>query len=683
MNQTPKTLLELKNVSFGYRTGDQSFSVLRQLNLSVHQGEFVAIQGPSGSGKSTLFYVIGCLLRPSCGQVLFDGHDVTKLGESALAFFRNRNIGFVFQQFHLLPRATVLDNILLPARYPAETAVVTPEIRARATELAIKLGLGDFLDRAPNQLSGGQQQRVAIARALLQDVDIILADEPTGNLDSKNAAQVMDLFGELHRQGKTIIIITHDSEIAARCQRVFHFKDGVIERTEVRNTIEITRTQSSAIKTQYQEPDSLLAQLRLARSSLPLVIQNILRNRTKSLLTMVGVIIGVAAVLSMISLGQFTKRRVLEGYESMGVNKLSISGYPSWDRKATDTITGTAFQGFQWERDLKTLPEVIPEVTYVSPQVNLYATQFSYRGRVVQANSGDALSLLGVSHQFAQISNSNVALGNFISPFHVGNFSRVCVVGADVAKELGTNSADILNEIISASIENRINFPCKVIGVLESRKGEHSTNKMVLVPFTTLTSIGNDWSSKIHRFYVKVPSANDVEDTGIRIRHLFESRYGKSGRFNVDNEAVMLAQMKRFLNIFNILLGAIAFVSLMVGGIGIHNMMLVSVADRLKEIGLRKALGATKQSIRMLFLSESLMLCIAAGIIGVIIGLGLCQAGIYMATQLVKTLKFEWVLDPFALGLALISIVSVGIISGLIPALKAEKLEVIEALRSE
>ncbi len=371
-------MFEIKDLTFSYRLAEAEVAVLKSLNFKVLPGEFVAIQGPSGSGKSTLFYILGFLLKPTSGSILFDGLDITKLSAADLTVLRNQKIGFIFQQFHLLSKANVLDNILLPTCYPSETSSRERRHEEKARRLAAEVGLGTHLAHSPNQLSGGQQQRVAIARALMNDIDLILADEPTGNLDSQSALQILELLGELNRRGKTIILITHDTEVAKKCSKVFHLKDGAF--THVVKNFKPPRPAPETLPPEGRQTTSkslfvslpvaypLSLYRRVAYSVLPLVSENLFRNKAKSLLTMLGVVIGVGAVLAMVTLGQFTKRKILATYENLGVNKLMIRGYPNRQRKATDSVL-VSFMAFDWERDIATLKKTFPEILYMSPMM--------------------------------------------------------------------------------------------------------------------------------------------------------------------------------------------------------------------------------------------------------------------------------------------------------------------------
>ncbi|EOA6573568.1 ABC transporter ATP-binding protein [Vibrio cholerae] len=222
---SPAPLVELQQICKHYTSGQNVVKALDGVDLTIRHGEFLAILGPSGSGKSTLMNVLGCLDKPTAGRYQLDGHPVDSLSTQQLAAIRNQKIGFVFQSFNLLEYASALDNVTLPLVY---AGVKAKDRRRRATELLTRVGLADRLDHKPNQLSGGQKQRVAIARALINQPQILLADEPTGALDSKSGAEIEALFNELHREGRTIIVVTHDNELAKRTKRIVTIRDGQV-----------------------------------------------------------------------------------------------------------------------------------------------------------------------------------------------------------------------------------------------------------------------------------------------------------------------------------------------------------------------------------------------------------------------------------------------------------------------
>ncbi|MBL7544540.1 MAG: ATP-binding cassette domain-containing protein [Bdellovibrionaceae bacterium] len=681
------SLIRLRNLNFSYRTSDgEDVPVLKNLNLEVHSGELLAIQGPSGSGKSTLLYIIGCLLNSYQGDVEISGQNIASFSDEQLAILRNQHIGFVFQQFHLLPKATVLDNILLPSQYPSETPKSFYASIERAEKLIDELGLQGRSHHFPNQLSGGQQQRVSIARALLNDAQIILADEPTGSLDTHNSKQIMELLKSANKTGRTVIIITHDPEIAQQCNKVVHFRDGEIKEIVDNKKMPTVLGQNLSdtfscqkIETNRNRWDLFNRYIRVGISLIPLALQSLKQNKSRSILTMLGIVIGVAAVLSMITIGSFTKNRILESYAEMGVNTIMFYGFPNWELKATDQVP-VVFQSFNWNRDLVPLKKVFPEVIGISPMMRSWDNKISYAGKIIDSD----VRSLGVSADGLPIANRKIIIGNNFSPFHIEYRSAVCVIGFEIYQRLFMNVSPV-GQIVTVS-QRDYSFGCRVIGVLESQTSNKEWSKpnlQIYLPYTFFQGTTDPWASQIRDVVIQVRDGADASLVGKKIKAFFEMKYGKSARFDIGSDSKLIAQMNKFLSLFTILLAAIAMVSLAVGGIGITNMMLVSVSERFKEIGIRKAFGATNFSIRVQYLVESVLICSLAGAIGLTVGFILYEGAIYGATKLISNLTFEWIIDLTALSLSIISIFVVGVLSGLTPALKAEKLQVIEALRSE
>ncbi len=675
-------MIQARNLFHSYHVGDAKIPVLHGLSLAVREGEMVAIQGPSGSGKSTLMYLFGCLQRVESGELLVAGLDITSLDETELARFRAKRLGFVFQQFHLLPRATVLENILLPTHYTADAAEPGEAQRERAKELATMLGLGERLDHLPNQLSGGQQQRVAIARALMNDPPLILADEPTGNLDSKSSAQILDLLRSLNRDhGRTVVIITHDPEVAAKCDRTVSVRDGKVVDDE-KSSAPVEKSRSIPDPLPDSSAPSPWQWFRMIRQQLPQAWQSLNRNRVRSFLTMTGITIGIAAVLSMVTLGQFTKDRILETYAVLGVDTLSFYGNTNWELKATDK-TGTPFYSFDWERDVNPLRRIFPEILRISPVLYSWRTQVSYAGKVLDS---DDVMLMGVNEDALATTNRGVMLGRNMNSYHVENAAPVCLIGLEIQQRLLANVHPI-GQVITFGQESEKKYTCRVIGVLEHQSGKSDRFKpdyQLAVPFTYFQNgAGGSWQRGIVNITIQLRPGSDVEKVGRAIRAFFEQKYGKAGRFRVDTDSVLISQMQKFLSLFSVLLTMIAMVSLGVGGMGIANMMLVSVSERYREIGLLKALGATPRSVRLQFLLEAVLICGLGGLIGILLGMGAYHAAIWGATKLIPKLEFTWVIDWWALALSFVSIAVVGILSGLFPAVKAEKLQVIEAMRAD
>lgn len=673
-------ILRTERLHFSYRGEAGVIPIIRGIDLQIHRGEMTALCGPSGSGKSTLLYLLSGLLKNDSGQVHFDGHHLNTLSSSELSILRNQHIGFVFQQFHLLPKLNVLENILLPATYAHH--LPQKDMKARARELAGKVGLQDRLDHLPSQLSGGQQQRVSIARALLMKPSLILADEPTGNLDSQTSGEILEIFRELIREGTTVVLITHDQEVAKKCDREIFFRDGKIqEEHRYQQSQSVQKKSPPQEKFSTEKKESFFGNIWLfIQSYLDFQILRSGQNRGRTILTMVGVIVGVAAVLVMLTMGRFAKDQILNSYAEIGVNTVVFDGYQNWRLKTTEKVPA-AFREFQWEQDLKPLFKIFPFIQAMSPILDTSTSGLSYSGQTLNEES----TLSGVNEWALPIINRKVILGSGISYFHIENRSPVCLVGIQIIQKLFRNRAPI-GETLNL-VMNEDGAACQIIGVLEPRSSSQSRrhpDMEIYMPYTTLqTMITNSWQRRVQRVYMRVHPSAPMDKFAQILPKYFEQKYGKSGNFFVNSNSQLIAQMQKFLTIFTWLLASVAMVTLAVGGMGITNMMLVSVNERFREIGIRKAVGATNASIRKQFLRESITVCLAAGVLGIIAGFVFYEGALWFASKLTDKIAFQWLFDPFAFALSLVSILAVGIFSGLFPAIKAEKLQVIEALRSE
>ncbi len=670
-------ILEARNLKFSYKIGEP---VLRSVSFVIEQGDFVAVTGPSGSGKSTLFYLLGALAENFDGEILFRGTNYQRMNAKEKSIFRNREIGFVFQQFHLLARATVLDNVLLPTYYPYDTSLPTHQDRERAMEILSHLGIEELAHRKPQELSGGQQQRVAIARALIRNPNIVLADEPTGNLDSKSAAAVMEIFKKLHAEGKTVILVTHSSEVSAQCSRVLKFKDGQLE-----SDTRLTPLKKTAVDAQVSHLEPRLEKFPFSsylRAMVP-AWQNVTRTKAKSALTMLGVVLGIAAVLTTMSLGSYTKQRILDSYQSLGVNTLNFAGYQNWRGTGKD-FSISIFKEFSWKSDVLAMMRVFPDIEYASPiSRGGQEETFNYGGQAFKEN----ISVYGVNEQYFLISNQTLSIGRHLSYLDIENANPVCVIGADVHTKLFAGVTPISKTITVASSYDS-NYPCRVVGVLAPQPappdGGFRPDSAIYIPYTySVKNISNPWQRAIMELRLKVADGGDPDEVGKQIMGYFKSRYGTSGEFNFYSNAKVIAQMKLFLTVFSLLLTAVASIALVVGGVGINNMMLVNLSERLKELGLRKALGATPTQIRALVLTESIVICGIGGVIGIVFGVIGYQSLIFAATKLLKDIQYEWIFQPGAILASTSAIILTGILSGLVPALRAERLQVIDALRQE
>lgn len=668
-------MIQIENLNFSYKSSDVNVSIFKDFSLSIEKGDFVAIKGPSGSGKSTLLYLIAGLLNFDQGKIQFNGADISKMSDYELAKFRNKKISFIFQQFHLLPKSTVLENILLPTLYPIEEKKCLKNNVSRVKTIISDLGLIDRINHLPTQLSGGQQQRVAIGRALINDPDVILADEPTGNLDSKSAMHIVSILKKLNDAGKSIILITHDDEVASAASKIFHLKDGKLD---------------GHFKPSIGEPNRLLKKLDKAKVKrlspfnyiklVPVIMKNAFQHKTRSVLTMLGITVGVAAVCSMITLGNFMKEKILDGYADLGVNTIVFHGYPNRKLKAIDKFP-VKYRFFNWEKELLPLKRIFSSIDLISPNLTSWGTTVTFGGKSIEKEP----RLIGVSEDGLKVLNRRLIAGRPITKFHIERKHSVCIIGFDIGNILFSTTSPI-GQVIHIS-QNSSTFTCKIIGVLESKTSNKEwakPNLQIYIPFTVFQAISEYWwSAQIKNVTIKLKNDADVELVGKGIRRFFEKKYGKSGEFRVDSDSILVAQMKKFLSLFSLLLTAIAVITLAVGGIGIANMMLVSVSERLKEIGIRKSVGATSTSIRYQFLLESIFLCTIAGMFGIIIGVCTYQLAILGASKFIDKLEFTWIVDWSAMFFSVVSILLVGVISGLIPALKAEKLQVVDALRSE
>ncbi len=667
------SLIEVKNLSFTYRSKDRApVSIFKDFNLSIEEGDWVSIMGPSGTGKSTLLYLLSGLLKVTSGDVTICHHTFTKLNDEQVSHLRNKNIGLVFQQFYLLPKLTILENILLPIQYDPSANI--EEKKEKAHYWAQKMNILSLLDSYPRELSGGQQQRVSIARSLIMDANIILADEPTGSLDEESAHQIIAIFRLLNEMGKTIVVITHDQQVAENARRVISLKNGTIEKEKE------NRPLGKRAKSNIQEVFSLAEETpHLIKDSLLLAFNNLRSNKLRSFLNTIGIIVGVAAVSSMLTIGSFVKDKILDSFQSLGAGNILVYGHPNFDEKAEDR-NKLKFLSFDEESDLATVKRVFKEIKLITPNVNAYRVTAAHGGLQV-----DDVVLKGTNVQGQFLSPSILQRGVHLSPAHLKNQSAVCIIGANIAKKL-FKQTDPLHKVINIT-QNQTIFTCLVVGVNKSKSSnsnwDQPDNRIILPYNFLMKAVGEQWYSLIHSFTVQVDGSADPIKVSKSLENFFRLKYGSSGNFRSTTDSVLLDKINSFLTLFNFMLIAMAMISLGIGGIGITNMMLISISERLKEIGLSKAVGATNKAMRYQMLAESLLLCTFSGFIGIFISFVFYETALYVATNFVPDLSFSWFINWPAMLVSLTSILLVGLLSGLIPALKAEKLQVIEALRNE
>lgn len=639
-------LIRLENVRRYFGAGDAIVKALDGVSLEIYPGEFVAIMGQSGSGKSTLMNIIGMLDRASDGLYHVSGKDVQALSADDLAGLRRDTFGFIFQRYNLLNTANAEENVEIPALY---AGMAGPMRKKRARKLLADLGLGDRTQHRPSELSGGQQQRVAVARALMNDPPVILADEPTGALDSKSSEEVMALLKELHGKGRTVIVITHEDEVAAYAQRQIRLEDGKIVRDDGSH---VSAGQQS---TQREEDGGSLA-IELMES-VKMALRSLRANIFRTALTLLGIIIGVAAVITMLAIGEGSKQNVLDQISSMGTNLLNVRpGAPGF-RPSGDTATLIS-------DDAAAILNQINNVAYVVPSRSGSKT-------LRFGNVDNTVSIEGVGADFSVARDWNVDRGTFFTDNDVSSYAAVMTIGTTVAETFFPYGEDPIGQFILVG-----NIPFEIIGVMEAKGANpwgRDQDNTVWVPYTT-SLVRLFGSNYLNTILVKVADVNAINQTEEDIKNLLISRHQVED-FQVRNSTSFLEMATETQNTLTILLGAVAAISLLVGGIGVMNIMLVSVVERTREIGIRMATGARRGDILLQFNTEAAVVCTIGGVIGVLLGFG---AG--------GVLSLFDVNVAFTAGPALLAFscaVGTGLLFGYLPARKAAHLDPVVALSSE
>ena len=715
-------LIELREVRkrFGGRDGVPEVEILHGIDLRIRAGEYVAIVGASGSGKTTLMNILGCLDRPSSGEYLFQGEEVSGLDDDALAALRREVFGFVFQGYHLIGTSSALDNVAMPARYAGVGERTRHE---RAAALLSRLGLADRLQYLPHQLSGGQQQRVSIARALVNGGQVILADEPTGALDSTSGEQVMQQLDELAAAGHTLILITHDPAVAARARRIISMADGRIMEDATapvdgnarplpetgravaddsllvrhadapvqhanapvrKDGAPCAETPAEAPADAPTEAPADLPPLRgrggepapaghpaqdlpplLGRSRLPLLadLPEILRsawrvmrlNRLRTGLTLLGIIIGVASVIVMLAVGQGSQEKVLAEMQTFGLRTIYI--FREW---LSDTQQARPLS----MADVAAVQQV-PNVEQASPVIDQNGIIVRHGNRTLRTN------LSATTRHFAQALNWPVSQGTLLETEDEHDLRKVVLLGERVREALfGAHGQAVGQEILVGTV------PFRVIGVMAPKPApfpEDDVNNQVIVPVgaAAVRLVG---SMELSRINVVIRDMRHAAETEAAIVKTLTARHGRKD-FNILNQAQAVQQLAQANRTLTLMLGLIAAISLLVGGIGVMNVMLMTVRERTREIGIRIATGARQVDILRQFLVEAMLLTGVGGTVGVsgglLISLGLKALGIPMA------------FSPLAAAMAFGCAVATGMIFGFMPARQAARLDPVRALAGE
>jgi macrolide transport system ATP-binding/permease protein len=648
-SRAAEPLLELDCVGRTYTIGkDVTVEALRGVSLLIWAGEFVAIMGPSGSGKSTLMNILGCLDRPSAGAYRLGGRDVAEMDADALAGLRRDAFGFIFQGYNLLPTATAQENVEIPAIYAGMPAAARKE---RADALLTRLGMGERLDHRPNQLSGGQQQRVGIARALMNGGQIILADEPTGALDSKSGAEVMALLKSLADEGHTVILITHDPKVAAHADRVIEISDGhvVSDQGTVRST--------GAAPLSLPQTASGGAGL-LAGESLHMALRALRANIFRTVLTLLGIVIGVASVVTMLAIGEGSREKLVAQIGQMGTNLLIVR--PQFRN------------GHGYNGAIATLNEAdaqeIAKLPYVSSSLPVSNTNATVR----EGNIDYQTQITSTTADLPRTRSWPVEEGIFFDKADQASFATVAVLGQTVKGVLFPNDEDPIGQYILVN-----NVPFQVIGVMTAKGASANGNDsddVVFVPLSTgmLRVSGENFVRSITVAVTDLSKMSFVQDA---LTRLITARHNGAEDFQIRNLADVIQEATAEQDTMTLLLGSVAAISLLVGGIGIMNIMLVSVVERTREIGIRMATGARQRDVLRQFLAEAILVSCLGGLAGVAMGV--------VAGLVVRHFDTPTAFTPGPMLLAFGCATVTGLVFGYAPARKAARLDPVVALSSD
>lgn len=648
-------LLQLEGVRRSYNQGGGELEVLHGISLSIYPGEMAAIIGPSGSGKSTLMNIIGCLDTPTAGSYKVRGTDTSKLLPDELATLRRDFFGFIFQRYHLLGHLSARENVEVPSIY----AGVKKHKRAeRSATLLRQLGLGERIDYKPSQLSGGQQQRVSIARALMNGGQIILADEPTGALDTKSGAEVMKILQQLNDEGHTIILVTHDPKIAACAKRIIAIEDGAIKSDELNPAVAQGapgETSPSMVKNVWAK--TIGAFYDRFKEAFVMAWRAMIANRMRTLLTMLGIIIGIMAVVSVVALARGASDQIMENISSLGTNTITI--YPG--ERMGDVRSGK----------VRTLTE--RDLIALSGQPFVDSASASVQTSVLlrRNNKEFDATAQGVSADMFRVYGYEAEKGRLFSSQEVARNTQVCVIDHTSAENL-FGSEDPIGKTILVNA-----MPLAVIGVLEDKESPfvRPESLNIYMPYTAAMTrlFKQDYLSSI---VIRVADGFSTAVAERSIVRLLNSRHGRQDFFIQSSDTIMKSISSATLT-FTLLISAIAVISLVVGGIGVMNIMLVSVTERTREIGIRMAVGARQSDIMAQFLIEAVMVCLIGGFAGVALTFVVATVVQYFFPSIVLSFSAVSVLA------AVVTSSAIGIVFGFMPARSASRLNPIEALARE
>ena len=644
------SLIECKNINRYFGSGANRVHVLKDVSLSIEKGDFVAIIGQSGSGKSTLMNILGCLDSATSGSYQIDGIETAKMEPDELAALRRERFGFIFQRYNLLGSLTARDNVALPAVY---MGMGGKERSNRAEKLLQDLGLEGKEGNRPSELSGGQQQRVSIARALMNGGEIIFADEPTGALDTASGKNVIEIIQKLHKEGHTVIMVTHDPGIAAIANRIVEIRDGEIISDSSKNP-EIPESKIERIK----EKSSWLFYYDQFVEAFKMSVQAIMAHKMRSLLTMLGIIIGIASVVSVVALGNGSEKKILADISAMGTNTISIfPGRGFGDRRSGRIKTLTIDDA-----------KVIAKQSYVASAT----PQTTSGGTLTYRNTDLTASLYGVGEQYFDVRGLKLESGRLFDEGDVKEDAQVVVIDQNTKEKLFGLDVNPLGKTVLFNKR-----PLTVIGVMQKEENSFGNADVLMLwsPYTTVMHqiTGESYTNSI-TVKIKDDANTQVAEKGLT--ELLKTRHGTEDFF-MNNSDSIKQMVETTTGTMKLLISSIALISLVVGGIGVMNIMLVSVTERTKEIGVRMAIGARRNNILQQFLIEAVLICIIGGLVGV---------GLSTAISLV----FNHFVTEFPMEISVMSVIgavvcstAIGVAFGFMPANRASRLNPIDALAQD
>lgn len=646
-------LLQLTRVTRRFPAGEKDVVVLDDVSLSIDAGEIVAIVGASGSGKSTLMNILGCLDHPSSGSYTVGGRETSELESDELARLRREHFGFIFQRYHLLPHLCAAENVEMPAVYAGSAQA---QRRERALALLARLGLSDRASHRPSQLSGGQQQRVSIARALMNGGEVILADEPTGALDSKSGRDVIRVLRELNALGHTVIIVTHDEQVAAHARRIIEISDGRIVGDRLNPHADAADAAPDASGgAQPQRARQLSAGVGRFAEAFRMAWIALVSHRLRTLLTMLGIIIGITSVVSIVAIGEGAKRYMLDEIGSIGTNTINVYPGADWGDSRADAI--------------QTL--VAADAAALADQIYIdSATPETSRSLLLRYRNVDVNALVsGVGERFFQVRGMKLAQGIAFGADEVRRQAQVAVIDENTRRKLFGANPNPLGEVILID-----NLPCVVIGVTASKKSAFGDmkNLNVWVPYTTAS--GRLFGQRhLDSITVRVRDGQPSDAAERSLTKLMLQRHGRKDFFTYNMDSVVKTVEKTGQSL-TLLLSLIAVISLVVGGIGVMNIMLVSVTERTREIGIRMAVGARQTDIMQQFLVEAVTVCLMGGAIGIVLSFGMSFVFSLFVDQ------WKMVFSAASIASAFLCSTLIGVVFGFMPARNASRLDPIDAL---